>query len=106
MMNFHGVETSGMTFGMAVSLSSECGKEFKKNVHKEYIVGFFGEKIARYVCDAPFVAAIMGGAGWLVTEGHIYKFTIDSFLDGNEIFIKRGEQISFSGKGESEHENG
>lgn len=106
MAHFHGVERDGITFGMEVSLSSECGKKFKKKVHREYIVGFFGEKFEGYVCEAPFVASLMGAAGWLVTEGYIYKFTIDSFLDGEEIFIKQGEKISFSEKGAIEHKTG
>ena len=95
MAHFHGVETDGTTFGMEVSLSSECGKKFKKKVHKEYIVAFDGTQFEGYVCDAPFVASLMGEPGWLVTEGYIYKFTIESFLDEEEIYIKRGKQINF-----------
>lgn len=95
MADFHGVEHDGMTFGMEVTLTSNAGKRFKKEVHKEKITSYFGTEFDWYVCEAPFVAAIMGEAGWLVMEGYIFKFHIDGFLDGAEIYVKHGKKISF-----------
>lgn len=95
MADFHGYESDGMIFGMEVSLTSIPGKKFKKEVHKENVTGYFGTDFVGWVCEAPFVAALMHEAGWLVMEGHIVKFKIDGFLDDSEIYVKHGQKISF-----------
>ena len=68
-MDLHMREFSGTTFGMSVEASSPAFKRMKKNAFTRKIKprGSLVERTVRCV-RATDVAAVMGKAGWLVSE--------------------------------------
>lgn len=80
-------EFSGTTFGMSVETSSPAFKRMKRNAFTAKIKprGSWVERTVRCV-RATDVAAVMGQAGWLVSEGH-YMETIRWGNDDTEHYI-------------------
>ena len=68
-MDLHMREFSGTTFGMSVEASSPAFRRMKRNAFTAKIKPR-GSWVERSVCcvRAADVAAVMGDAGWLVTE--------------------------------------
>ena len=68
-MDLHMREFDGMTFGMSVSASDPTFRQMKKNAFTGKVKprGRFFERTVRCV-RAVDVAAVMGEAGWLVSE--------------------------------------
>ena len=68
-MDFHMREFDGTTFGMSVSASDPAFRRMKKNSFTGKVKphGKFFERTVRCV-RAVDVAAVMGEAGWLVSE--------------------------------------
>lgn len=86
----HAVQFDGMTFGMDIDTGTEAYKNFKKALKYENCTGVFGDEIPVRVILNTKLGAIMGGAHWLVTEGHYFDYVkIDGFKD--EIYIKYTE---------------
>ena len=75
-MDLHMKQFDGTTFGMAVAASSPAFRRMKKNSfnRKMALHGGIIERTVRCVRAAD-VAAVMGDAGWLVSEGR-YMETI------------------------------
>ena len=69
-MDLHMKQFDGTTFGMAVAASSPAFRRMKKNSfnRKMALHGGIIERTVRCVRAAD-VAAVMGDAGWLVSEG-------------------------------------
>jgi len=87
MIELHMKEFDGTTFGMAVEASSPAFKRMKKNAFTGKVTptGWHHERTARCV-HAADVAAVMGQAGWLVSEGR-YMETIRWGQDDTEYYI-------------------
>lgn len=88
-------EFSGTTFGMSVEASSPAFKRMKRNAFTAKMKprGSLVERTVRCVRAAD-VAAVMGQAGWLVSEGR-YMETIRWGNDDTEYYIiyeKAGEK--------------
>ncbi len=68
-MDLHMKEFNGTTFGMSVEASSPAFRRMKKNAFNKKIKprGSLIERTVRCVRAAD-VAAVMGKAGWLVSE--------------------------------------
>ena len=73
-MDLHMKQFDGTTFGMAVEASSPAFRRMKKNAfnRKMALYGGIIERTVRCVRAAD-VAAVMGDAGWLVSEGRYMK---------------------------------
>lgn len=86
-MDLHMREFNGTTFGMSVEASSPAFRRMKKNAFTSRIKprGSWVERTVRCVRAAD-VAAVMGQAGWLVSEGH-YMETIRWGNDDTEYHI-------------------
>ena len=86
-MDLHMKQFDGTTFGMAVAASSPAFRRMKKNSfnRKMALHGGIIERTVRCVRAAD-VAAVMGDAGWLVSEGR-YMETIRWGNDGTEHYI-------------------
>ena len=86
-MDLHMREFSGTTFGMSVEASSPAFKRMKRNAFTAKIKPR-GSWVERTVCcvRAADVAAVMGQAGWLVSEGR-YMETIRWGKDDTEYYI-------------------
>lgn len=86
-MDLHMRQFDGITFGMAVEASSPAFRRMKKNAfnRKMALYGGIIERIVRCVWAAD-VAAVMGDAGWLVSEGR-YMETIRWGDDPTEHYI-------------------
>lgn len=86
-MDLHMKQFDGTTFGMAVEASSPAFRRMKKNAfnRKMALYGGIIERTVRCVRAAD-VAAVMGEAGWLVSEGR-YMETIRWGDDGIEYYI-------------------
>ena len=86
-MDLHMKQFDGTTFGMAVAASSPAFRRMKKNSfnRKMALHGGIIERTVRCVRAAD-VAAVMGDAGWLVSEGR-YMETIRWGDDQTEHYI-------------------
>jgi len=86
-MNLHLKQFDGSTFGMSVEASAPAFRRMKKNAFTGKVTphGSRIERIARCVRAAD-VAAVMGHAGWLVSEGR-YMETIRWGNDATEYYI-------------------
>lgn len=86
-MDLHMKEFDGTTYGMSVKASSPAFKRMKKNAFNGKVKSP-GRWIERAVCcvRAADVAAVMGVAGWLVSEGR-YMETIRWGNDETEYYI-------------------
>lgn len=86
-MDLHMRQFDGATFGMSVQASNPAFKRMKKNAFTGKVTphGWHHERTARCV-RASDVAAAMGPAGWLVSEGR-YMETIRWGSDGIEHYI-------------------
>ena len=86
-MDLHMREFDGTTFGMSVAASSPAFKQMKKNAFTGKVTphGSCIERTVRCVRAAD-VAAVMGDAGWLVSERHEME-TIRWGNDGTEYYI-------------------
>ena len=86
-MDLHMRQFDGITFGMAVESSSPAFRRMKKNAFNRKMA-LYGGIIKRTVrcVRAADVAAVMGEAGWLVSEGR-YMETIRWGDDGTEHYI-------------------
>jgi len=86
-MNLHMKQFDGITFGMSVEASSPAFRRMKKNAFTGKVTphGSHFERTAR-CARAADVAALMGHAGWLVSEGR-YMETIRWGGDGTEHYI-------------------
>ena len=86
-MDLHMREFDGTTFGMSVEASSPAFKRMKKNAFTGKVIprGSFVERTVRCV-RASDVAAVMGPAGWLVSERQEME-TIRWGNDGVEHYI-------------------
>lgn len=75
-MDLHMKEFDGTTFGMSVESSSPAFRRMKKNAFTATVIPA-GRRIPKAVrcVRAADVAAVMGKAGWLVSEGR-YMETI------------------------------
>ena len=86
-VDIHMREFDGTTFGMSVEASSPAFKRMKRNVFTGEIVrcrGLFKQTVR--CVRAADVAAVMGEAGWLVSEGR-YMETIRWGNDETEYHI-------------------
>ena len=86
-MDLHLREFDGTTFGMSVEASSPAFKRMKRNAFTGEIVrcrGLFKQTVR--CVRAADVAAVMGQAGWLVSEGR-YMETIRWGNDDTEYYI-------------------
>ena len=86
-MDLHMREFSGTTFGMSVEASSPAFKRMKRNAFTAKIKprGSWVERTVRCV-RATDVAAVMGQAGWLVSESRCME-TIRWGNDDTEYYI-------------------
>ena len=86
-MDLHMREFDGTTFGMSVEASSPAFRRMKKNAFTGKIKprGSWSERTVRCVRAAD-VAAVMGYAGWLVSEGR-YMETIRWGNNDTECYI-------------------
>ena len=86
-MDLHMKQFDGTTFGMAVAASSPAFRRMKKNSfnRKMALHGGIIERTVR-CARAADVAAVMGDAGWLVSEGR-YMETIRWGDDPTEHYI-------------------
>lgn len=86
-MDLHMREFNGMTFGMPVVVSSPAFKRMKRNAFTGKVTPH-GSRIERTVrcVRAADVSAVMGQAGWLVSEGR-YMETIRWGNDKTEYYI-------------------
>ena len=86
-MDLHMRQFDGTTFGMSVEASSPAFRRMKKNAFTGTVTPF-GRRIPRKVrcVRAADVAAVMGQAGWLVSEGR-YMETIRWGDDGTDHYI-------------------
>jgi len=93
-VDLHLKQFDGTTFGMSVEASAPAFRRMKKNVFIGKVTphGSCFERTARCVRAAD-VAAVMGHAGWLVSEGR-YMETIRWGDDGTEYYIiyERGSE--------------
>ena len=86
-MDLHLREFDGTTFGMSVEASSPAFKRMKRNAFTGEIMrcrGLFKQTVR--CVRAADVAAVMGQAGWLVSEGR-YMETIRWGDDGIDHYI-------------------
>lgn len=90
-MDIHMRDFDGTTFGMSVEASSPAFRRMKMNAFTGKVTPRWShlEKTARCVRAAD-VAAVMGPAGWLVSEGR-YMETIRWGSNGTEHYIVYGE---------------
>lgn len=87
--DLHAIEFDGTTFGMPVETKTSAYEKFKKSVKKETAISWFGDSFQLLTVSHTALAAIMGGAQWLVSEGKFFdKFYIDGFKGNEEIFVK------------------
>lgn len=86
-MDLHMKQFDGTTFGMSVQASDPAFKRMKKDAFTGKVVprGWHHEKTARCVRAAD-VAAVMGHAGWLISEKKCME-TIRWDSDGTEHYI-------------------
>ena len=87
MIDLHLREFDGATFGMSVEASSPAFKRMKRNAFTGEIMrcrGLFKQTVR--CVRASDVAAVMGQAGWLVSEGR-YMETIRWGNDDTEYYI-------------------
>ncbi len=86
-MDLHLKQFDGITFGMSVEASAPAFRRMKKNIFTGKVTphGSCFERTARCVRAAD-VAAVMGHAGWLVSEGR-YMETIRWGDDETEYYI-------------------
>lgn len=94
-MELHMREFNGTTFGMSVEVSSPAFRLMKRNAFTSRIKprGSWTERTVRCV-QAADVAAVMGPAGWLVSENQEME-TIRWGNDDTEYYIiyeKEGEK--------------
>ncbi len=86
-MDLHLKQFDGTTFGMSVEASAPVFRRMKKNAFTGKVTphGSRFERTVRCV-RATDVAAVMGNAGWLVSEGK-YMETIRWGDDSTEYYI-------------------
>lgn len=86
-MDLHMKQFDGTTFGMSVEASSPAFRRMKKNAFTGTVIpsGRCMPRTVRCVRAAD-VAAVMGHAGWLVSEGR-YMETIRWGDDSTEYYI-------------------
>ena len=86
-MDLHMREFNGTTFGMCVEASSPAFRRMKKNVFTSRVRPCGGGIERTVLCvRAVDVAAVMGEAGWLVSEWQCME-TIRWGNDGAEYYI-------------------
>lgn len=80
-----------MIFGMDINARTQAYREFCKNIKPKDVNGLYGIKVNVLTCEACYVAALMGIAGWHVSEKQLFnKIKID---DGEEIYIQYSDGI-------------
>ena len=98
MIDLHMVEFNGTTFGMPVEASSPVFRRMKRNAFTGKIMprGGLVERTVRCVRAAD-VAAVMGPAGWLVSEAREME-TIGWGTDSHEYYIIYEEKDDGTGE--------
>ena len=98
MIYLHMREFNGTTFGMPVEASSPAFRRMKRNVFTKKITlhGGWVKRTVRCV-RADDVVAVMGPAGWLVSEAKEME-TIQWGSDNNEYYIIYEEKDDGTGK--------
>ena len=86
----------GIVFGMDIKKSTAAFKAMKHNIKDRDIVGQYGISVNVLTVPARYVSAIMGMAGWLVSERKaLNKFSIDG---EEEIYIDYDGDVIIGGE--------